>query len=191
VKDKAGNPCDYLDTVNNPCFRITEQNTVTPPGQKGWYMDLYNTVSNTVNITAATDDRNLGERVVSTPILRSGRIIFTTLQPSTDSCEFGGTGWLMELDAKTGGRLTTPPFDVDNPPNGVDKDDLLNGGGQTNVTPGGLRSRVGIMPRPTVLALPGTNLEIKYAGGSMGTISATQESASGRLGRITWRELTP
>ena len=43
-----------------------------------------------------------GERVVSLPILRNGRVIFPTLIPSPNPCEFGGSSWLMELDAVSG-----------------------------------------------------------------------------------------
>ncbi len=51
----------------------------------GWYIDLYNTQSNNTN--------NGGERQVSTPILREGKIIFTTLIPSQEpvrQAEAGG-----------------------------------------------------------------------------------------------------
>ncbi len=53
-----------------------------------------------------------GERQVSTPILRGGKIIFTTVIPSGDECSAGGDSWLMELDALSGSRLASPPFDL-------------------------------------------------------------------------------
>ena len=40
-----------------------------------------------------------GERVIANPLLRNGRVIFTTLIPDQDPCGFGGDSWLMELDA--------------------------------------------------------------------------------------------
>ena len=46
-----------------------------------------------------------GERVVSTPILRGDRIIFVTSIPNVHPCEYGGTGWIMELVALTGTNL--------------------------------------------------------------------------------------
>jgi type IV pilus assembly protein PilY1 len=48
----------------------------------------------------------LGERVVSDANLNFGRIIFTTLIPQGNACQFGGTSWLMELDSTTGAALT-------------------------------------------------------------------------------------
>ena len=62
----------------------------------GWYLDLPTS----------------GERQVSTPILRGGRIIFTTVIPSGDECSAGGDSWLMELDALSGSRLGSSPFDL-------------------------------------------------------------------------------
>ena len=40
-----------------------------------------------------------GERVISKPLLVFDRLIFPTLVPSDEPCEFGGSGWLMELVA--------------------------------------------------------------------------------------------
>ena len=68
----------------------------------GWYMDLID--------PAAAEP---GERVVSTPILRNRRIIFTTLIPASGACSSGGSSWLMELDAWSGSRLQDPsPYDL-------------------------------------------------------------------------------
>ena len=88
--------------------RITTDNTANWSSHKGWYMDLYNT-----NEGANTVEDNGGERAISNPLLRSGRIIFTTLIPSTEVCGYGGTGWLMELNADNGARLDEPVFDID------------------------------------------------------------------------------
>ncbi|MCW8917796.1 MAG: PilC/PilY family type IV pilus protein [Gammaproteobacteria bacterium] len=68
----------------------------------GWYMDLID--------PAAAEP---GERVVSNPVLRNRRIIFTTLIPATGACSSGGSSWLMELDAWSGSRLQDPsPYDL-------------------------------------------------------------------------------
>lgn len=89
-------------TVSGNVYRTTSNNTVDWDGlvsggtERGWYMDLPVT----------------GERVVSDPSLYDNRILFTTLIPNTTACSGGGTGWLMELDAETGGALGGPTFDV-------------------------------------------------------------------------------
>lgn len=89
-------------TVSGSTYRTTSSNTVdwdSPAGtgtQRGWYMDLPAS----------------GERVVSDPTLYSNRILFTTMIPNSTACSGGGTGWLMELDATTGGALGGATFDV-------------------------------------------------------------------------------
>lgn len=101
-------------------YRTTSDNTVdwAPPvnaagTKRGWYMDLPAS----------------GERAVSKPTLYSGRLLFTTLIPSIVNCDSGGSGWIMELDAVTGGPLAGgPTFDVDGDGD-VDTDDNLGADG--------------------------------------------------------------
>ncbi|MEH6469634.1 MAG: PilC/PilY family type IV pilus protein [Halopseudomonas sp.] len=84
--------------------RVTSDNSVNYIGNApatGWYMDL--------KLTTATAK---GERVVNVPLLRGGRVIFETLTPSTDPCDFGGSGWIMALDAFTGSSEELTPFDI-------------------------------------------------------------------------------
>lgn len=76
---------------DNPIsWRMTAAtNPSAPPAYLGWYVDLPTS----------------GERQVTGSLLRDDRVIFTTLIPSTDPCQVGGTGWLMELNSNNGGRL--------------------------------------------------------------------------------------
>src|SRR5690606_1942593 len=83
-----------VDGVAQP-VRVTTNEPILPT-HTGWYIDL----------PAA------GERQVSMPRLRAGRVLFTTLIPATDPCGFGGTSWLMEIDALSGARLDYSPFDL-------------------------------------------------------------------------------
>lgn len=89
-------------TVSGEEYRTSSSNPVDWDGsltgsiQRGWYMDLAS-----------------GERVVSEPSLFDRRVLFTTLIPDATACSGGGTGWLMELDARTGSALGGPTFDVD------------------------------------------------------------------------------
>jgi len=143
--------------------------------KKGWFMQLLS-------------PGKQGERLVSAPLLRSGRIIFATLIPSTEACDFGGTSWLMELDSYTGSRLPTPPWDVSGPnnvPDGViDQYDYINYPG---VAPSGKKSTIGIIKTPGVVSA-GT-LEYKYTSGSSGSLEVTTESAGGAAGRQSWKQL--
>lgn len=54
-----------------------------------------------------------GERVVSEPTVRSNRVIVSSIVPSADPCSYGGTGWLIAVDAATGNRSDTATFDTD------------------------------------------------------------------------------
>jgi len=185
----AGSACGANQQTDR-CFRLSTDEAIVLGTHRGWYMDLFNSNNGAVSDAQAAAGLNQGERQVSTPILRQGRIIFTTLITSNDPCGFGGGGWLMELDAISGARLPASPFDS-NGDGDIDDEDIIEvtvDGETVRIPPSGLRSQVGILPRPTVLNINNT-LEIKYAGGSTGEIAAIRESPGGRLGRVTWREL--
>jgi type IV pilus assembly protein PilY1 len=168
-------------TASGSCFRVTSNSTVSAANY-GWFIDLYN--------SAGGNGATAGERQVTTPILRGGKIIFTTLIPSTDTCTPGGGGWLMELNAKTGSAFSSPVFNT-NGDRVVDDNDYITLANGTRVAVSGLRSNVGIPTTPGIITIPG-NLEVKYRAGSGNngaTLETLVESASGRVGRITWREI--
>jgi type IV pilus assembly protein PilY1 len=62
----------------------------------GWRVDLPSTA----------------EKVVTDSLLRTGRIIFTTLVPNDSPCAAGGTSWLMELNFRNGGPPEFSVFDL-------------------------------------------------------------------------------
>ncbi|QBQ56273.1 pilus assembly protein [Nitrosococcus wardiae] len=170
-------------------FRVSTGNTIDWSTHQGWYLDLVNTENDNTN--------NYGEKQVSDPVLRNGRIIFTTLIPSDKLCDFGGTGWLMELNAISGGHLAFTPFDLNN--DGIfDNADYINvgdtdGDSEDNHVPAsGKKSKVGIIPTPGIITGPATDprVEFKYTSGSTGNIEATRENAGpGYAGRISWIQL--
>ena len=181
-------------------YRLTSANEVTYPAKKGWYMDLL-----TPNPTASTP-LYYGERVVSAPLLRAGRVVFVTLTPSTDSCSFGGSSWLMELDLATGKRLISPPIDMNNDGK-FDNADTVNG-----MVIGGVGVK-GIIDTPAVISHPQGQCsgpdcqcvgpdckcvgpdcktpppESKCAGTSGGGIQCFDESTSLSVRRTSWRQL--
>jgi type IV pilus assembly protein PilY1 len=172
----------------NPDFdiRVTSNTAVNYPTAEGWYMDLVSPVNGAE-----------GERVVSAPLLRGGRVIFSTLIPEADPCGFGGSSWLMELDAVSGRRLETSPFDVNE--DGVfDITDYLatfdtDGDGDVDaddkVIVSGLRNRdIGITKTPGVVTTGG-GTEVKYVSGSSGQLEVYFESAGDPIGRQSWRQL--
>ncbi len=178
--------------------------TGTPPTTHlGWYMDLLNLQLD--SSSSPTNSNNFGERQVSNAVLRNDRIIFTTLIPSNNDCDFGGSGWLMELDPADGSRVDFELFDINN--DGVfDVNDMvqvtfdINGDGTIDSNDkafiSGKKSTVGIIPTVSIIKKSGgggeciNGIMVKYASGSMGAIEATANNCGpDALGRQTWRQL--
>lgn len=167
-------------TATTTQIRVLSNTAVNWTTKKGWYLDLVQPPSSTAQ----------GERVISIPLLRHGRVIFTTLVPSTDPCQFGGTSWIMEMDALTGGRLSESVFDLNNDSNfnATDYVTVTVGGVEITVPVSAVKSTVGIIKTPTVVTA-GT-VEYKLASGTTGEISSTKEKSSAQgTGRVSWREL--
>lgn len=187
--------------VTAQTFRVTSNNTYTTAAEKGWYMDLFN--KDNVPTAAGGPGINLGERSVSAPVLSAGRVLFSTQIPAASACSGGGTGFLMTLDAKTGQRLVTPPFDTNNDGT-VNASDTVsttlgNDATATNYGTSGVQSRVGIIDKPVIFSISPTEDILYLTGtgkpgetptqGCGGTLECTKTPAADRRGRITWREL--
>lgn len=154
-------------------LRVTSD---TAPLARGWYMDL-----------VSPPDNYQGERVVSNPLLRNSRVIFTTVIPDVDPCGFGGNSWLMELDALTGQRLPESPFDLNRDGQFTEADFAP---GSPSVPPSGMMSEVGITPEPGVLTDAVRGLEYKYMPGTTGNIQMIGENpGTGNVGRQSWRQI--
>ncbi len=166
---------EILDENNN--LRVTSNNAIDPT-HKGWYIDLI------VNGNAE------GERVVSNLIYRDNKIIFTTIIPSDDPCDYGGESWLMEVAADGGGRLAFSPFDLngDNEFDADDNVDYNDGSSTQSVPPSGKKSEVGLVPAPAILNAG--DKEFKYLPGSSGGIQKiTENPGPFKQGRQSWRQL--
>ncbi|MCP3674723.1 MAG: hypothetical protein GY829_09700, partial [Gammaproteobacteria bacterium] len=176
-----GNDTPRTDTYD---LRVTSNNSIGWPSHKGWYMDLIN--------QGASNTNNYGERQISNSVLRNGRIIFTTLIPSVNPCESGGTGWLMELDADSGARLEFSPFDLNDDGifDSVDWVEVTIGGVDILVPTSGKKSKVGIIAAPGIVTSSSGDQEYKYNSGSSGDIEVTTENPGPRAkGRQSWKQL--
>jgi type IV pilus assembly protein PilY1 len=185
--------------------------TSAPPLHKGWYLDF---PANTPPALVPTT----GERAVFQPTVINGRLIFTTLVPSTATCSSGGESFLMVLDNMTGGRFTQSPFDVSGDGT-INSSDLVTVAGQSVAVSGvatGIGSTGGIAGTPTVIkAGTGAGGTVsttgQYAGGTTGSVATMGISSyweaylslssasvanvlldlgSNSLGRLSWREIT-
>lgn len=164
-------------TVSGRDVRTVSANGVDWTTQRGWFMDL---------VQPTTPPTRQGERVVSPPILRFGRAIFSTLVPSTSSCSFGGTSWLMELEALSGQRLPETVLDVNG--DGVFNADDYAGG----VPVSGMRSSVGITSTPAIISAGAREFKVQSGSDTSGTnegVQVTTERGSDRPPRGSWRQI--
>lgn len=160
-------------TLYGTRVRAVSNNTVADT-QRGWYINLVSPVSG-----------RQGERAVSNPILRSGRIIFTTLIPDPDPCSYGGRSWLMELDAQTGGRLNYSVFDL-NDDGLFNEDDYMTLPDGTRVPVSGI-GEDDVIDTPTIIGAG--EVEYKYASGSSGNVHVTSELGDNQAARQSWRQI--
>ncbi|MFQ6024230.1 MAG: pilus assembly protein, partial [Acidiferrobacterales bacterium] len=100
----------------------------------------------------------LGERNVTNPAVIADRMLFTTLIPLESPCDFGGTGFLMELSIVDGGPPPESVFDITDD-DFFDTNDLSDRG----LVVVGVNPDIGILPQPAVLAGGGSG-----AGGGGG-----------------------
>jgi type IV pilus assembly protein PilY1 len=84
-------------TIGTTNVALVSGNPVSIPSTKGWY----------INLTL-----NSGERVVNTPLLRSGALVVTSTQPSTSSCTAGGVSFSYFINFATGSAFPTPQFAI-------------------------------------------------------------------------------
>jgi type IV pilus assembly protein PilY1 len=195
-------------TANVPNWTDTTQT----PMHKGWYLDF--PAATPPALTPVT-----GERAVFQPVVINGRLIFTTLVPSTATCSAGGQSFVMVLDNQTGGRFTQSPFDTSGDGT-INSSDLVTVPGIGTVAVSGVAtgtgSTGGITGTPTVIkagtGIGGTvsTTSGQYAGGTAGSVAAMGISSyweaylslsSGGLtamlldlgknsvGRLSWREI--
>lgn len=159
---------------------ISDHEVIYGKTVKGWYMDLISPIS-------GAD----GERVVDSPLLIGDHLIFTSIVPSGNPCDFGGTGWLYEMDPLTGGRVTYSVFDLDG--DGLfDESDYVTveiDGKEVKVPVSGKQSSSGIITTPGVISA-GTK-EYKLSSTSSGDVETTTEKPGegNRLGRSSWRQI--
>ncbi|MEW5789721.1 MAG: PilC/PilY family type IV pilus protein [Pseudomonadota bacterium] len=184
-RTSSDNPTDFpmADMYRKSyCNDADSESADTPPCEgryMGWYHDLCTTVSTTEGDGETTTCEQMGERTTGVPKLISGVIFFNSYIPSTESCDQGGSGWLLAVDYFSGGAVDLSLFDTDRSGTIGDGD-------------------VGVAGMQIGAALGGTTL-IQSSGGGVGV--GVSSLSSGKLdtelinfgsatsGRINWREI--
>jgi type IV pilus assembly protein PilY1 len=114
----------------------------------GWYFDLPLS----------------GERVVSNPLIREGRVIYIAFTPEQVSpCEAGGTSVLMQMDACSGGRTEDPLFDITDD-GYINEEDLITiGDDEVSVTG---KKKSGRLQTPAIVIMPNGETEVMILSSS-------------------------
>ena len=131
----------------------------------------------------------VGERVTSNAMIRDGKAIITSFFLQDDRCTAGAESIVHELDPNSGGRLTSPTFDL-NSDQKVGPGDYVRIGtkpdGTDNwVAPSGMK-RPGRMQPPAILKID-NNTEAKYFSSSNASIQMIKEKPEKR-GMYFWKQ---
>jgi len=174
--DSSGNATTCAYNV-----RAVSHNIVDVTTKHGWYLDLLKPPTPTYE----------GERSVNDPVLRNGKIIFTTTIPDPDVCAYGGRSWVMEMDAMSGGQLGYSPFDLNNDKNFGSADMVtvtLADGSTVTVPASGLQSTGGLLTKPGIVA--STDSEYAISPDTSGGLEEhRQNPGPGATGRQSWRQI--
>ena len=105
-------------------------------------------------------------------------MIFVTTIPSLVPCEAGGSGWLMEIDPSTGGKINAPVFDLNGDGVFDYEDNLDNGSGDVSTFEeiSGKKSKVGILQPPAILSGVGGSGDGSYGGAEGKYASGTKDA---------------
>lgn len=142
------------------------------PGLRGWFVDLV--------MPPSPPGTPQGERIVSDAQVVAGALITSSIVPSTDPCQPGGSGYLNAINAFTGASLGSSFFDLDG--DGVFTDEVIPlGAGYVPV--GSVDTGVGM---PTLSQI--TN-QFLLVCGSGGTCDDPPVDLNTTTGRVSWREV--
>lgn len=160
-------------TETDYTLRDVSDNAIDFSTHMGWKINLM-----PEKILGVANSDNFGERQVSNAVLRDGRIIFTTLLPSQNPCDFGGGSFIMQLDYRDGSKLGFPTFDL-NGDGSFDSSDSDASGRMTDI---------GIVPTPSILS--DASQDFAVISGSSGDLDVVDLNVSVTAsGRQSWRQL--
>jgi type IV pilus assembly protein PilY1 len=163
--------------------RLISDNSVDWNQKSGWYLDLQYL------------DVREGERVIDPPVLRTDRVVFTTLIPNDDECSTGGVSWLMELDYIDGGRLAYSVFDLDDDER-FDVSDFIRVTLPSKSDPGQTETvtvSASAIFIPAIAKVPAFlsvgYKDVKYSSLSSGSLLDVDNRVDSSSGRQSWRQL--
>lgn len=161
-------------TSDGKTYRVTSRREVDYDGnvttntlpKRGWYIDL----------------KEAGERVPGDPLIIGSRVVFTSILPNSDPCQFGGTSWVNLLDAVTGKRLTESFLSATASTVPVTETSTGTGFAPSSVTINSIASA------PTTMKAPDLRKSMLYVSTSEGGVVDIPIVAP-ELGRQSWRQV--
>jgi Tfp pilus tip-associated adhesin PilY1 len=169
--------CDDHDGGTVPCDKDGQGILPDPVRNVGWYFNLPDS----------------GERVVTDPYIRGGRLNVISHVNEGGQCGLAGHSWMMVMDPCTGGRLSEADFDL-NDSGKVNEGDLIEITDPTDpsktikVPPTGVRFD-GKIKNPLYLRAHETSTEEKSYYNTDDTDIKTFIRSAPRLGMTYWRVL--
>jgi len=161
--DKALISIDLIQQTFDTNFtgRVLTRNPVDYSLDHGWYFDL----------------DILGERSVTSPIVRADTVFFNTFVPEVDPCGSGGFGYKFAVDMVTGGSPEEPVIDSNN--DGVidDNDYLTDGISQSTLA---AVYQEGYLPEPVFIE------DLTFTADQAAKVKALLDIPTGRF---SWLEL--
>jgi type IV pilus assembly protein PilY1 len=156
-----------VEIAGRPVRTIREVEPDTMQSRRGWVLDL-------------PED---GERMVTASkffSLANPTLVASSVIPVEDVCEPGGRGFLNAVNPFTGGRLTSPFFDIDD--DGNFDDDNIDG-----VYPSSIDLGIGKPGEPVLI---GDRLVVGGSDGKVDDVRVNRGTTpSTSRGRISWREI--
>ncbi|WP_316672468.1 PilC/PilY family type IV pilus protein [uncultured Tolumonas sp.] len=171
-------------TKNVVDVRIISHNLVDYSVKYGWYLPLVYPSSANGN----------GERVVNDLIVSDGKLVVTSIIPSSAiRCGSGGDSWVMDIDPFTGGQLTYSTFKI-NSDNVIDENDKIGSDYGSGVKSTGMQTQSTIIDNSKCTGDQCTkctgNCETKTSTGNDGSIRTIEEASSSKAwGRQSWRQI--
>lgn len=131
-----------------------------------------------------------GERIISDVLLRDGRLTVICFTPDRDRCSDGGSSFLMDLNAFTGGSIPAAVLDI-NEDGVIDTQDTVIMGYDSDrspieIPPAGINLPGNLQP-PATLKL-NRRVEVNYLSSSIASVQSLKKQAE-RVGVIYWKEL--
>ncbi|WP_407354409.1 pilus assembly protein [Luteimonas sp. R10] len=172
-----------VTTSDGRRVRAFEQNQSLPAGYRGWYVDL---------LDPPAPGTPIGERIATAPQMSGSALVVSSIIPSEDPCEYGGSGYLNAVDAFTGTSTGSPFFDVDE--DGEFADDVVEGvdedGNPVTLPIGSIDLGIGMPTESNLLGGgPGSDSGEACAAGSTGEVGCVDTDEMRNVGRVSWREV--